>query len=175
MPLYEYQDSCGTFEALRPLGERDRATCPTCLGDAPRLLSSRFAFAGGQVQLGGSNLAESRVPLADRPGRPKFIDRAAGGKGYRVEETGGYRPAVTHTAKCPKCNRRRNVAVLGKFPYGVRLNCEACSYQWIHQAATADSPLLEGVNSRYRPGKTWAGGQPSSYQHAEAGTNERGR
>lgn len=42
MPTYEYAcETCGTFAAMHPIAERDRATdCPRCERPAPRVMGS---------------------------------------------------------------------------------------------------------------------------------------
>ena len=93
-----------------------------------------------------------------------YLFRPGGGAAYRVKDTGGWRPAVTHHTRCPNCNKIRNVAVLHEMDSGIfRVNCEWCGYQWLHRVFDAPMPLTRGTSEAFRP--RVAGGK---YQHAEA-------
>ena len=90
-------------------------------------------------------------PIGTTKNRPAF--KRHGDGVAALTKSGGYRPAVTHMATCPKCARRRNVAVLASFNYGQRVECEACNHQWIHHASTAADAMERGHDSALRPGK----------------------
>jgi putative FmdB family regulatory protein len=81
MPTYEYAcASCGPFDALRPIAERDRAAdCPGCSQPAPRVL-------GGGPNLAGLAAATRRTMAAG--------ERAAGDGSY---------PRMRHPAACRCC------------------------------------------------------------------------
>lgn len=137
-------------------------TCKEC-GEAGEKVPSLFTARGVEVP-------EAYVPPKPKKGKAKYIKRMGGGVAYQ-NEYGNYRPALSHIAKCPQCARDRNVAILGEFPYGKRLNCEACGYQWIHQEATASDPLREGYDSRLSPGHkhSYHVTPGDQYQHPERG------
>ncbi len=117
--------------------------CPTCSVDMKRV------YQPPTVHKQFDRRGDGNIP--HYAGRPRIIeDRQGGGKVSIQSDVGGYRPMVTHTARCPNENAMRNVAVLAEFAYGTRLNCE-CGYQWIHNAATASDPLVEGVEESFRP------------------------
>lgn len=47
MPTYEYQcDTCGTFDMLRPIAQRDAlCSCPACSREAHRIIASAPALS----------------------------------------------------------------------------------------------------------------------------------
>jgi putative FmdB family regulatory protein len=64
MPTYDYQcHHCGTFEAMRPISDRDApAMCPQCGSKAERVLISapRLADMGGDLRLAMATNEKSR-------------------------------------------------------------------------------------------------------------------
>ena len=83
--------------------------------------------------------------------KPAVVDRPGGGKAVRVNDTGGYRPMVTHNMVCPKCGKWRNVAILGEPMPGIkRLVCEICDWTWLYRASDAPTPLQPGTNGAFR-------------------------
>ncbi len=155
MPLYEYRcEACSTgFEAVRSVRQRDvPASCPHCGEPADKV------FSGSGLNIKVEVTPDHEAPYirpSSKPGARQVLNRAGGGRAILNRETGGYRPALTHHTRCPDEKRQRNVAVLGKFPYGLRLNCEACGYVWIHQESTAPDPLLEGYERELTPGQRY--------------------
>ena len=143
MPTFDFTcSSHGKFEAYSRVG--GTPTCPVCGSPSERV------FAVGHLTYGGRPYDQSvdgRYPNRDKP---REINRPGGGKA-RQTSTGGYRPMLTHSTICPKEKRWRNVAVLGAFPYGKRLACEACDYTWVYDGATTDRPLVNKVEEAYRP------------------------
>lgn len=145
MALLEYRcPEHGDFEKfIRRAGESATAPCPSCSSESKRVYSAVRAIRRQyDRQVDGEFGSTSR---------PKTMKRAGGGVAVMNPETGGYRPAITHNTVCPKEGKWRNVAVLGEFSYGRRVNCEACGYVWIHQDSTAANPLRAGVDETYRP------------------------
>lgn len=144
MPLHDVKCDAGHISEVFRRGAETPLVCAEC-GAAARVIPSAFTAVIAPV-----TYAEPPQKLPKR--RPQYISRAGGGVAAKTENN-TYRPALTHTATCPNEKRRRNVAVLGDLPYGKRLNCEACGYQWIHQENTAADPLLPGVDVALKPGK----------------------
>lgn len=146
MPLYDYHcGKHGSFEAFRKVGVSQEAPCPSC-GEA----STR--------QFSAPNFTHSRPYDQAVDGEMKYdgkdeMTRQGGGKAVRVKETGGWRAALTHHTKCPKCNRIRNVAILTETAGAKMLACEVCDYSWMYRATDADTPLFNGVEETLRPGK----------------------
>ena len=148
MPLYDFScPSHGTFESFSRTGA-NVAPCPRCDGQADRVFS---LTSFPKVHRPYDKQVDDTLPAKDRQ---KVIDRAGGGRAGVVSSTGGYRPMTTHNTVCPNEKKWRNVAVLAELPYGKRLNCEACSYLWVYQAATTDIPLNDWVDSSLSPGTT---------------------
>ena len=135
MPLYQRKcDSCGkTFEVYRSVARREPVACEC--GGSSCLLPATFhvGAAPAPVAVGGGS----------KTSRPRYQKRAGGGMAF------GGRPMVTHHTRCPK-GHDANVAILGKLPEGLRVNCERCGYQWIYQAKTAAYPLVPGTKSSLR-------------------------
>jgi putative FmdB family regulatory protein len=149
LPLYDYVcDHDGSFEAFRKVGDGASAPCPTCGATSART----FAATRFVIERAYDQAIDGEFPNADKP---EVVARAGGGVAIKNKDNGAYRAAVTHNTQCPKENKWRNVAVLGEFPYGKRLNCEACGHLWIHQEATAPNPLKPGVDESARPGKSF--------------------
>ena len=146
MPLYERRcKKCSRVsEVLRSIEDRSAPLkCDTCGGRTVQAFSPPAV-----ITIGGYNTV-----VGTTKNRPKYKKRMGGGVAALNPATGGYRPAVTHVATCPNCNTRRNVAVLAKMPYGRRVECEACGYDWIHQESTAPDPMVRGHDTGVRPGK----------------------
>lgn len=139
--------------------------CPNCSVEMKRV------YQPPTVRKQFDRRVEGNIP--DRAGRARVQGRMGGGKASIQSDVGGYRPMITHQGFCPKEQRYRNVAVLAEFTYGKRVNCEGCSYVWIHQEATAANPLIEGINEAYRPRKMFFMGKdaptPAHFPEAERG------
>lgn len=149
MPLFDVKCKNGHVEEVLVRGvNMTPLACSTCSEPVEKLPS--VFHARGVV------VPEPEPPSKVSRNRPKYVKRMGEGIAYK-NEYGNYRPALTHTARCPQEKRRRNVAVLGELPYGLRLNCEACGYQWIHQEKTAGDPLIRGYDSTLSPGKKFSG------------------
>lgn len=149
MPLYDYRcGSCGSgFEAFGRVGAGETAPCPDCRGTAERAFSAtRF-----NINMPYDQAIHGQFPTKHLP---DVVKRQGGGVAIKNKETGGYRPALTHNTRCPKEGKWRNVAVLGEFPYGLRLVCEACDGLWIYNASLTDVPLNSGVDESLRPPRT---------------------
>lgn len=155
MPLYEYRcEACSSgFEAVRSVRLLDvPAPCPHCGEPADKVFSS----SGMNMHVTVTPDQEAPyVKPASLPGAPSVIGRQGGGRAVLNKDTGGYRPALTHHTRCPEEKRQRNVAVLGQMPWGLRLNCEACGYVWLHDEATAPDPLLAGYERELTPGQRY--------------------
>ena len=148
MPLFDVKCKNGHVTEVLVRGVNTTPlACGTC-GATAEKLPSLFHARGVEVPEG--------IPPVKVPHRPKYVSRMGEGVAYK-NEYGNYRPALTHTARCPQEKRRRNVAVLGELPYGLRLNCEACGYQWIHQEKTASDPLIKGYDATLALGKKFSG------------------
>lgn len=164
MPLFDVVCANGHRSEVFKRGASDGPfACTDCGEDAKR------AWSGFKFTVQGEQYIEP--PYVGTVGRdaPAFIERMGGGRAAKTSD-GGYRPALTHTAKCPKCARRRNVAIVNDLgPYGVRPMCEACGYMWVHQEATASDPLLEGYDATLRPRKHYSRLAPtgSGYEQPE--------
>ncbi len=143
MPLYERKCvECDTqFERYIKSFRADGILC-NCGGETVMVPSAPALIT---VQPGKQPVGTTR--------RPDFKRRAGGGVAALNKATGGYRPALTHMALCPNEQRTRNIAVLGRMPYGYRVECEACGYQWMHNAALGADSLRRGHDSSLRPGK----------------------
>lgn len=146
MPMYDFRcPAHGVFEIYWRQA-RQEAPCPSCAELAPRTYANtRFVFERPYDQAVDG---EMRYDGTDE------MERGGGGKAVRVKETGGWRPALTHNTKCPKCSRMRNVAVTSKVVGAHLVTCEACGYSWLHKAETAEVPLNTGVEEAYRPPRT---------------------
>lgn len=163
MPLLDIECENGhRSEVLKRGASQGPFACPTCGEVAKGLFPSAVTFVSVDPWVAPPDLLDKVSRHA-----PKVIKRAGSGKAVRTAE-GGYRPMLTHTAKCPKCNRRRNVAIMNEVAAGVRPMCEACGYTWIHHAATASDPLLEGYDRELAPSQSFAGSF-SGYQAPERG------
>ena len=123
------------------------APCPSCGGTASRQFTApNFTHSRPYDQ------AVDGVMAYD--GKDEMT-RKGGGKAVRVKETGGWRAAVTHHTKCPKCNKLRNVGIMTEELGAKLVACEVCDYSWLHRASDAEVPLMDGVDESYRPGKTF--------------------
>lgn len=148
MPLYDVRCSSGHVTEVFVRGASAPLTCKEC-GDVAEKLPSVFHARNVEVP---EYEPEKRVSR----NRPKYIKRMGGGVAYK-NEFGNYRPAITHHTRCPQEKRQRNVAVLNDLPgLGLRLNCEACGYQWVHQEATAPDPLVLGIDTSLSPGQKFS-------------------
>lgn len=146
MPLFDFAcPTHGKFEAYRR-GAAQSAPCPSCGTDAEKVFALTHLAPADKPY---DQQVDGHFPNAHKP---KVIDRAGGGKAAQTH-TGGYRPMVTHSTICPSESKWRNVAVLGQYPYGKRLNCEACGYVWIYNGANTDRPLHNEVREEYRPAR----------------------
>lgn len=163
MPLYDVECAAGhRSEVFKRGASNGPSACPTC-GDDARRVWNGFAF---RVQ--GDVVLEPAYSTKAKTSDPEVIERMGGGRAVKTKD-GGYRPALTHTAKCPKCARRRNVAIVNQLPEGPRLMCEGCGYTWIHGASTASDPLLKGFDPALRPGKVFGKtGAPAYEEPARA-------
>lgn len=159
MPLYEYRCESGhSFEALRKAGGRgDPAPCPDCGGEAAPQFSTFLSPHAYDTQVEGKQFDKNR---------PEHVRRGGGGGGMMNKETGGYRPTLTHNTECPRHKAWTNVAILTKTQYGQRIEGE-CGCQWVHQAATASSPLIKGTKGYLGAGQKFFGGEASKYRAAE--------
>lgn len=167
MPLLEVQCAAGHRSEILKRGAGDGPfACPECGELARRAWDTPFAV---QVQPDAYVDPNPYNPYAKRSD-PAFIDRAGGGKAAKTADH-GYRPALTHTARCPECARRRNVAIVNQLPWGPRLMCEACGYTWIHDEATASDPLRKGFDAALRPGRHWSAAGIPSYEDAARAVN----
>lgn len=148
MPLYDVRCPAGHTTEVFVRGASAPLTCKEC-GQTAEKIPSVFSVRGVEVP--------EAVPetLPNQRRRPKYIKRAGDGVAYK-NSRGNYRPAISHHTRCPNEKRQRNVAVLGTFPYGLRLNCEACGWQWIHQEATAPDPLVQGIDRQLSPGQKFS-------------------
>lgn len=162
MPLYDVRCKDGHTTEVLVRGASAPLICNEC-GEPAERLPSVFNVRGVNVP----DVRRDATPVRERP---RYVERAGGGRAYRTEY-GGYRPALTHTATCPAEKRRRNVAVLAVVHLGKRLNCEACGYQWLHRESDAPDPLIEGYDSTLAPGKKFSGfvSNGDQYQTAERG------
>lgn len=149
MPLYDVRCSAGHVTEVFVRGASAPLTCKDC-GEAAEKIPSLFnAVIVDYVETPKEKMPNQRA-------KPKYVQRMGGGVAYK-NEYGNYRPAITHHTRCPKEGRQRNVAVLNDLPgVGLRLNCEACGWQWVHQEATAPDPLIQGIDTRLSPGKKYS-------------------
>lgn len=94
MPTYEYQcTTCGSFESLRPIAQRDTAACcPACGKQAARIILSAPAL---QTLSGQSRLAHATNERASHA--PKTV--------------GEYR-ALKHAPGCGCCSSRASGATV---------------------------------------------------------------
>jgi putative FmdB family regulatory protein len=76
MPVYEFQcDTCGVFEALRPIALRDEApNCPTCEGKTQRIFSvPHFNLSSGGALLKARQTDEPRLEKREKqPSQPQY-------------------------------------------------------------------------------------------------------
>ena len=149
MPSFDFQcDEHGKFEAFKRIKGPSTAPCPYCGQDAEKVFSITTMTFNREYD-------QSIDGVFPNAGKAEVMNRGGGGKAVQVKETGAYRPVVTHSTKCPKENKWRNVAVTSAMAGAVLVTCEGCDYSWLHRSSDAADPLLEEVVEAYRPGITF--------------------
>lgn len=156
MPLLEVQCSNGHLsEVLARGGAANNGpfACVEC-GEPAKRQWSTFGFNVNHTEYA----AVEKDP--DNRHGPEFIERMGGGMMAR-DENNLMRPALTHSTRCPKESRWRNVAIINDLNFAKRLCCEGCGYTWLYRGETAADPLLNEVKNEYRPGDNFSAMVPA--------------